>query len=96
MSHTPLFLSSVSLVFFVFALTMADNDDNKDVQLQDLRTQVDGLAADIQTMHERLDSTVTSSNERFDQLDLAQTAAATTLNDIASRLDTLTMTLTEL
>ena len=75
---------------------MADNDDNKDVQLQDLRTQVDGLAADIQTMHERLDSTVTSSNERFDQLDLAQTAAATTLNDIASRLDTLTMTLTEL
>ena len=63
---------------------MADNDDNKDVQLQDLRTQVDGLATDIQTMHERLDSTVTSSNERFEQLDLAQTAAATTLNDIAS------------
>ena len=47
-------------------------------------------------MHERLDSTVTSSNERFDQLDLAQTAIATTLNDIVSRLDTLTMTLTEL
>ena len=46
MSHTPLFLSSVSL-FFVFALTMADNDDNKDGQFQDLRTQVDGLAADI-------------------------------------------------
>ena len=75
---------------------MADNDDNKDGQLQDLRTQVDGLAMDIQTMHERLDSTVTSSNERFDQLDLAQTAAVTTLNDITSRLDTLTMTLTEL
>ena len=66
---------------------MADNDDNKNGQLQDLRTQVDGLAADIQTMHERLDSTVTSSNERFDQLDLAQTATATTLNDIVSRLD---------
>ncbi|WVZ97734.1 hypothetical protein U9M48_043248 [Paspalum notatum var. saurae] len=47
-------------------------------------------------MHERLDSTTTSSNERFDQLDLAQTATRTTLDDIVSRLDTLTTTLTEL
>ncbi|WVZ52446.1 hypothetical protein U9M48_003501, partial [Paspalum notatum var. saurae] len=38
----------------------------------------------------------TSSNERFDQLDLAQTATATTLNDIVARLDTLTTTITEL
>ncbi|WVZ97508.1 hypothetical protein U9M48_043035 [Paspalum notatum var. saurae] len=75
---------------------MADDDDKKDDQLQDLRTQVDELATDIQTMHERLDSTTTSSNERFDQLDLAQTATRTTLDDIVSRLDTLTTTLTEL
>ncbi|WVZ97710.1 hypothetical protein U9M48_043224 [Paspalum notatum var. saurae] len=75
---------------------MADDDAKKDDQLQDLRTQVDGLATDIQTMHERLDSTTTSSNERFDQLDLAQTATRTTLDDIVSRLDTLTTTLTEL
>ncbi|KAJ1254531.1 hypothetical protein BS78_K037900 [Paspalum vaginatum] len=51
---------------------------------------------DIQTMHERFDSTTTSSNERFDQLDLAQTNTRTTLDDIVSRLDTLTTTLTEL
>ncbi|WVZ93940.1 hypothetical protein U9M48_039889 [Paspalum notatum var. saurae] len=50
----------------------------------------------MKTLHERLDSTTTSSNERFDQLDLAQTATATTLGDIVSRLDTLTTTLTEL
>ena len=67
-----------------------------DAQLRDVQTQVDGLAADMKTMHERLDSMITSSNERFDQLDLAQTATKTTLDDIVSRLDTLTTTLTEL
>ncbi|WVZ93502.1 hypothetical protein U9M48_039474 [Paspalum notatum var. saurae] len=75
---------------------MAGDDDKTDARLPDVRQQVDGLAADIKTIHERLDSTVTSSNERFDQLDLAQTATATTLNDIVARLDTLTTTITEL
>ncbi|WVZ97827.1 hypothetical protein U9M48_043337, partial [Paspalum notatum var. saurae] len=77
-------------------LTKKGDDKTTDAQLRDVRTQVDGLAADMKTLHERLDSTTTSSNERFDQLDLAQTATATTLHDIVSRLDTLTTTLTEL
>ena len=67
-----------------------------DAQLWDVRTQVDGLDADVKTMHEQLDSSITSLNERFDQLDLAQTATTTTLDDIVSRLDALTTTLTEL
>ncbi|WVZ58363.1 LOW QUALITY PROTEIN: hypothetical protein U9M48_008642 [Paspalum notatum var. saurae] len=75
---------------------MAGDDDKTDARLPDVRQQVDGLAADIKTIHEWLDSTVTSSNERFNQLDLAQTATATTLNDIVARLDTLTTTITEL
>jgi hypothetical protein len=37
-----------------------------------------------------------SSNGRFNQLDLAQTATTTTLDDIVSRLDVLTMMLEEL
>ena len=61
-----------------------------DVQLHEVREQVDGLAADIRTMHERLDSTVTSTTERFNQLDLAQTATRTTLDTILARLDALT------
>jgi hypothetical protein len=80
----------------VFALTMAGDDDTMDAQLRDVQTQVDGLAADVKTMHERLDSSITSSNDRFDQLDLAQTATTTMLDDIVSRLDALTTTLTEL
>jgi hypothetical protein len=39
---------------------MAGAHDTVDVQLQEVRGQVDGLAADIRTMHERLDSTVSS------------------------------------
>jgi uncharacterized protein YukE len=58
--------------------------------LQEVRGQVDGLAADIRTMHERLDSTITSTTERFNQLDLAQTATHTTLDTILARLDALT------
>ena len=50
---------------------MAGDDNKTDEQLQDMRTQIDGLAADIKTMHERMDSTVTTANEQFDQLDLA-------------------------
>jgi hypothetical protein len=61
-----------------------------DAQLQEVRGQVDGLATDIRTMHERLDSTVTSTTERFNQLDLAQTATRTTLDTILARLNALT------
>jgi hypothetical protein len=61
-----------------------------DAQLLEVRGQVDGLAADIRTMHEWLDSTVTSTTERFNQLDLAQTATHTTLDTILARLDALT------
>ena len=57
---------------FVFALTMAGDEGTPDEKLQDMRTRVDGLAADMKTMHERLDSTITSSTERFDQLDHAR------------------------
>ncbi len=89
MSSTPLFLSLVFLLL-VFALTMAGAHDMVDAQLQEVRGQVDGLAADIRTMHERLDSTVTSTTERFNQLDLAQTATRTTLDTILARLDALT------
>jgi hypothetical protein len=81
---------------FVFALTMAGDEGTTDEQLQDMRTRVNGLAADMKTMHERLDSTITSSNERFDQLDLAQTAAKTTLDTIMARLDALNTTIMEL
>jgi len=81
---------------FVFALTMAGDEGMTDEKLQDMRTRVDGLAADMKTMHERLDSTITSSTERFDQLDLAQMAAKTTLDTIVARLDTLSTSITEL
>jgi hypothetical protein len=69
---------------------MAGAHDTIDVQLQEVRGQVDGLAADIRTMHERLDSTITSTTARFNQLDLAQTATRTTLDTILARLDALT------
>jgi hypothetical protein len=68
----------------VFALTMVGDDDTKDAQLRDVQTRVDGLAADVKTIHERLDSSITSSKERFDQLDLIETATTTTLDDIVS------------
>ena len=75
---------------------MAGDEGTADEKLQDMRTRVDGLAADMKTMHERLDSTITSSTERFDQLDLAQLAAKTTLDTIVARLDTLSTSITEL
>ena len=93
MSHYTLVV--VGFVF-VFALTMAGDEGTTDDQLQDMRTRVDGLAADMKTMHERLNSTITSSNERFDQLYLTQTATKTTLDDIVPRLDALNMTIMEL
>jgi hypothetical protein len=75
---------------------MAGDDDDamKDEQLQDMRTQIDGLAAHIMTMHERMNSTVTTANERFDQLDLAQTATKTMLDTIMSHLDALNTMIT--
>jgi hypothetical protein len=75
----------------VFALTIAGANDIKDVKVQEVRGQVDGLAADIRTMHEQLDSTITSTTACFNQLDLAQTATRNTLDTILARLDVLTM-----
>jgi uncharacterized coiled-coil DUF342 family protein len=61
---------------------MSGDTDKK--ELQDMRTEIEGLVTDIKTMHERMDSTVTTANERFDQLDLVQTATKTTLDAIVS------------
>ena len=69
---------------------------SEELTLQDVQAQVEGLTGDIQTMHERLDSTITSSTSRFDQIDLVQTAAHTTLETIMTRLEALTTQLTEL
>jgi hypothetical protein len=66
---------------------MLGDTDKK--ELQDVRTEIEGLVTDIKTMHERIDSTVTTANERFDQLDLARTATKMTLDAIMSRLDAL-------
>jgi hypothetical protein len=73
---------------------MAGDDDK--TQLQALRTELDGLVTNITTIHERMDSTVTTANERFDQLNLAQTATKTTLDTIVSRLDALNTVVTDL
>jgi hypothetical protein len=43
-----------------------------------------------------MDSTVTTANERFEQLDLVQTATETTLDTIVSRLDALNTVVTDL
>nr|CAB3499626.1 unnamed protein product [Digitaria exilis] len=75
---------------------MAGDDEAKDARLLTMQAQVDGLTTDIQTMHERLDSAVTSSNERFDQIDLAQAATRNTLDAIMARLDGLTASITDL
>jgi hypothetical protein len=70
-------------------------DDDK-IQLQDLCAELDGLVTDLKTIHEGMDSTVTTANERFEQLDLAQTATKTTLDTIVSRLDALNTVVTDL
>jgi tetrahydromethanopterin S-methyltransferase subunit B len=49
-----------------------------------MRAKFDGLVIDIKTIHERVDSLVTTVNAWFDQLDLAQTATKTTLDAIVS------------
>jgi hypothetical protein len=64
--------------------------------MQEMRTQIDGLTTDMKTPHERLDSTVTSSNERFDHIDLGQTADKTTLDTVVARLDALHTMIIEL
>jgi hypothetical protein len=69
---------------------MAGANDTMDVKVQEVRGQVDGLAADIRTMDEWLDSTVTSTTTRFNQLDLTQTATRNTLDTILACLDALT------
>jgi hypothetical protein len=61
-----------------------------------MRAEIDGLVTDIKTIHERMDSTVTTANGQFDQLDLAQTATKTMLDTIVARLDALNMVLTDL
>jgi hypothetical protein len=43
---------------------MAGDEDKK--QLQDMRVEIDGFVTDIKTIHERVDSTVTTANARFD------------------------------
>jgi uncharacterized coiled-coil DUF342 family protein len=43
---------------------MSGDTDKK--ELQDMHTEIEGLVTDIKTMHERMDSTVTTANERFD------------------------------
>jgi hypothetical protein len=50
----------------------------------------------MKSLQERLVSTVTSSNERFDQIYLTQTAAKTTLDAVMARLDALHTTITGL
>ena len=75
---------------------MADDVDAGANQLQGIRAQVEGLVTDIQTIHERLDSTISSTTERCDQLDLAQTAAKATLDSVVARLDALHTTVAEL
>jgi hypothetical protein len=59
--HSPIVVGLLLFGVFVFALTMAGANDTMDVKVKEVRGQVDGLAVDIRTMHERLDSTVTST-----------------------------------
>jgi hypothetical protein len=68
----------------MFALTMAGGDDKK--ELEDMGAEIDGLVTNIKTIHERMDSTATTANAQFDQLDLTQIATKTTLDAIVSHL----------
>jgi archaellum component FlaC len=43
---------------------MAGDDDKK--HLQDMQAEIDGLVTYIKTIHKRVDSTVTTTNARFD------------------------------
>jgi hypothetical protein len=61
-----------------------------------MRAEIDGLVTDIKTIHERVDSTVTTANVRFYQLDLTQTGTKTTLDAIVSQLDAFKTVVTNL
>jgi uncharacterized protein HemX len=74
---------------------MADEGGAAD-PLQDLLAQVEGLATDIRTVHERLDEMITALNDHIDQLDLAQTVTRTTLDTLVARLDAMHTTIMEL
>lgn len=76
----------------MFALTMASEDE----QLQQLWTTVDRLSADIQLAHERIDSSMTLANDRFEQHDLAETATKSMIDTIMGRLDAMHTAITEL
>ena len=65
-----------------------------DSKLQGMRADLDGLKDDIKTLHEKVDSALSSSNERLDQQDLAQTAAKCTFDTLTARLDAMNTTLT--
>jgi hypothetical protein len=78
------------VVVFVGVSMTEKGSQSEELSLQDVQAQVDGLKNDMKTMHERFDSTITSSNARFDQLDLADTAAHTTLESITTRLEAMT------
>ena len=80
----------------MFALTMAGEDDKLEVQLQRLRTTVDGLSTDIQLAHERIGSSMTSANARFEQFDLTETTTKTMIDTIMGRLDAMNTAITEL
>jgi hypothetical protein len=70
--------------------------DHDKTQLQDLHAELDGLVMDLKTIYERMDSTVTTANERFEQLNLTQTATKMTLDTIVSRLNALNTVVTDL
>ena len=78
----------------MFALTMSGDDDKMDAKLQGMRTDLDGLKDDIKTLHEKVDSSISSSNERLGQQDLAQIAAKCTFDTLTARLDAMNTTLT--
>jgi hypothetical protein len=61
-----------------------------------MQAEIDGLVTYIKTIHERVDSTVTMANARFDQLNLTQITTKMTLDAIVSRLDALNMVVTDL
>jgi hypothetical protein len=54
-----------------------------------MQTRVDGVAANIQMIHTRLDSMTTSSNEHFNRNKLTQVSTEATLDTFMARLDAL-------
>ncbi|CAN6371852.1 unnamed protein product [Urochloa humidicola] len=73
-----------------------DDKDKVDAKMQGMQTDVDALKDDIRTLHGRVDSVISSSNERLDQVDLAQTATKCTLDTLTARLEAMNTTITTL